>query len=62
MTFQYLGELFAEIGWVKDAKVAYLKSLIIQPAVYTYNSLGRLLDRIGEQLSAIKCFQQAIKL
>jgi hypothetical protein len=48
MTFQYLGELFGEMGWVKLAKMAFLKSLIIQPAAGTYNSLGGLLSGIGE--------------
>jgi hypothetical protein len=49
------------MGWVKDAKVAFLKSLIIQPIGYTYNHLGGLLSGIGEKLSAIECYQQAIK-
>jgi hypothetical protein len=36
------------MGWVKDAKVAFLKSLIIQPIAATYNQLGGLLFSIGE--------------
>jgi hypothetical protein len=36
------------MGWVKDAKVAFLKSLIIQPIAATYNELGRFLNGIGE--------------
>jgi hypothetical protein len=42
--------------------MAFLKSLIIQPVGYTYNQLGALLHRGGEELSAIECYQQAIKL
>jgi hypothetical protein len=48
ITFKYLGGLFAEMGWLKDAKMALLKSLIIQPYADTYNQLGALLFRIGE--------------
>jgi hypothetical protein len=36
------------MGWVKDAKMAFLKSLIIQPIAETYNQLGELLSIIGE--------------
>jgi hypothetical protein len=48
MTFLYLGQLFGDMGWVKDAKVVFLKSLIIQPYAPTYNHLGTLLSGIGE--------------
>jgi tetratricopeptide (TPR) repeat protein len=50
------------MGWLEQAKMAFLKSLIIQPIAGTYNQLGGLLSRIGEKLSAIECYQQAIKL
>jgi hypothetical protein len=36
------------MGWVKDAKMAILKSLIIQPFPGTYDYLGALLSGIGE--------------
>ena len=61
--FQNLGACFLKKGMLKEAYANLVKAMLLNPNRYTiYNSLGAVLERIGNYDSAIQMLELGIKL
>jgi|GEM_PF-1882128 len=55
------GRILSDMGHFENAKAAYLRSIAIADDFYpAYNSLGILLNRLGERLDAIKTLSDGV--
>ena len=61
--FQNLGVCYLEKGMLKEAYANLVKAMLLNPNKYSiYNSLGAVLERIGNYESAMQMLEIGIKL